>query len=135
MQPSPAASRHLNPAGSIAILAILIFLAATSPLSAGSPVATTVTTLSVSSAEVTAGTAVTLTANRNQRWGAVREWGGGILRRQRHTFVPTLRRTDAGAFPCMAPTHGSPITSPTPLPWSRKSAASGRPTSAARAKT
>lgn len=45
MQPSPAASRHLNPAGSIAILAILTFLAATSPLSAGSPVATTVTTL------------------------------------------------------------------------------------------
>lgn len=62
MQPSPAASRHLNPAGSIAILAILTFLAATSPLSAGSPVATTVTTLNVSSAEVTAGTAVTLTA-------------------------------------------------------------------------
>ena len=62
MQPSPAASRHFNPAGSIAILAILILLAAACPLSAGSPVAPTVTTLSVSSAEVTAGTAVTLTA-------------------------------------------------------------------------
>jgi hypothetical protein len=42
MQPNPAASRHLNPAASIAILAILIILAATCPLSAGSPVATTV---------------------------------------------------------------------------------------------
>jgi Bacterial Ig-like domain (group 3)/FG-GAP-like repeat/FG-GAP repeat len=64
MPPSTAASRQPRSAGSIAVLATLIFLAVTCPLSAGpGPVAaTTVTTLSVSSAEVTAGAAVTLTA-------------------------------------------------------------------------
>jgi Bacterial Ig-like domain (group 3)/FG-GAP-like repeat/FG-GAP repeat len=62
MPPCVAASRQHGSAGSITVLAVLIFLAATCPLSAGAPVATTVTTLTVSSPEVTAGTAVTLTA-------------------------------------------------------------------------
>ena len=53
--------------------------------------------------------------------------GDGVGRRARRswnweqtttTFAPTHRPTDADAFPCMAPTHGSPITSPTPSPWS-----------------
>ncbi len=64
MPPCAAASRQSRSTGSIAFRALLIVLAAMCPLSAVAiPVAaTTVTTLSVSPSEVTAGAAVTLTA-------------------------------------------------------------------------
>lgn len=63
MPPCATASRLLRSAGSNAVLATLIFLAATCPLSAGpAPVAPTLTSLTISSGEVTTGTAVTLTA-------------------------------------------------------------------------
>ena len=88
MQPSDAATRQLNSAASLKILAILIFIAGICPSSAraGGGSQATTTTLSVSSAEVTAGTAVTLTATVTSGRGAVRARGGGILRRQRHTM-------------------------------------------------
>lgn len=63
MQPSHAASRHFNRAASVKVIAILIVIAGMCPCSAGGTrIATTTTTLSVSPGEVTAGTAVTLTA-------------------------------------------------------------------------
>ena len=64
MQPSDAATRQLNSAASLKILAILIFIAGICPSSAraGGGSQATTTTLSLSSAQVTAGTAVTLTA-------------------------------------------------------------------------
>ena len=63
MQPSHAASRRSNPAASFTVLALLIFIAGMCPCSAGAGnIANTTTTLVVSSGEVTAGAAVTLTA-------------------------------------------------------------------------
>ena len=65
MQPSHAASHPFNPAASFRVLLILLFIAGLCPCSAraGGGSEATTTTLSISSAQVTAGTAVTLTAN------------------------------------------------------------------------
>jgi len=88
MQPSNAASHQLKPASSFKVLAILILIAGMCPCSAraGGGSQATTTSLGLSSAEVAAGTAVTLTATVTA--------GGSPLARGRVVFC------DANAARC-----------------------------------
>jgi len=88
MQPSNAASHQLKPASSFKVLAILILIAGMCPFSAraGGGSQATTTSLGLSSAEVAAGTAVTLTATVTA--------GGSPLARGRVVFC------DANAARC-----------------------------------